>query len=137
MGPTEMEMKNRRAAMRKRPPRSRITSFFTGDIVLGFVPACHESKNPSVFSNSLVTVPASFPPRISVTLPSFSSIRIGSLGRKPPRLPSPRWSGYLQSGQTPIAEAYDHEHRLEEIAAHLGIHYATASRRLKEIEQAR
>ena len=30
-----------------------------------------------------------------------------------------------------IAEAYDHAYRLHEIAAHLGVHYGTVSRRLK------
>ena len=35
------------------------------------------------------------------------------------------------------AEAYEQGYRLNEIAAHLGVHYATVSRRLKRIEQAR
>ena len=36
-----------------------------------------------------------------------------------------------------IAEAYEHGYRLNEIAAHLGVHYATVSRRLKRFEQAK
>ena len=39
-------------------------------------------------------------------------------------------------GEKGIAEAYDQGYRLNEIAAHLGVHYATVSRRLKRIEQA-
>jgi REP-associated tyrosine transposase len=34
-----------------------------------------------------------------------------------------------------IAAAYEHGYRLNEIAARLGVHYATVSRRLKRIEQ--
>ncbi|MGH7927370.1 MAG: helix-turn-helix domain-containing protein [Candidatus Binatia bacterium] len=35
-----------------------------------------------------------------------------------------------------IAEAYlEHGYRLQEIAAHLGVHYATVSRKLKKIER--
>jgi hypothetical protein len=34
-----------------------------------------------------------------------------------------------------IAEAYQQGYRLNEIAAHLGVHYATVSRRLKRMEQ--
>jgi DNA-binding MarR family transcriptional regulator len=34
-----------------------------------------------------------------------------------------------------MAEAYDHGYRLHEIAKHLGVHYATVSRRLKQLEQ--
>ena len=41
-----------------------------------------------------------------------------------------------KSGDRAIADAYDHGYRLHEIAAHLGVHYATVSRRLKQIEQA-
>ena len=51
-------------------------------------------------------------------------------------LPSRRWSGYLQKvARKRIAEAYGQGYRLNEIAAHLGVHYATVSRRLKQIEQ--
>jgi len=39
-------------------------------------------------------------------------------------------------GEKAIAEAYEQGYRLNEIAAHLGVHYATVSRRLKRIEQA-
>lgn len=39
-------------------------------------------------------------------------------------------------GEKAIAEAYQQGYRLNEIAAHLGVHYATVSRRLKRIEQA-
>jgi len=34
-----------------------------------------------------------------------------------------------------VAEAYEQGYRLNEIAAYLGVHYATVSRRLKRIEQ--
>ena len=38
--------------------------------------------------------------------------------------------------ETGIADAYrEHGYRLQEIAAHLGVHYATVSRRLKKIER--
>jgi putative transposase len=43
---------------------------------------------------------------------------------------------FAKSGDRAIADAYDHGYRLHEIAAHLGVHYATVSRRLKQIEQA-
>src|SRR6266576_3422054 len=39
-------------------------------------------------------------------------------------------------GEKGIGEAYEHGYRLNEIASHLGVHYATVSRRLKWIEQA-
>jgi DNA invertase Pin-like site-specific DNA recombinase len=39
-------------------------------------------------------------------------------------------------GEKAIGEAYEQGYRLNEIAAHLGVHYATVSRRLKRIEQA-
>jgi putative transposase len=39
-------------------------------------------------------------------------------------------------GETAIAEAYEQGYRLNEIAAHLGVHYATVSRRLQRMEQA-
>jgi putative transposase len=42
---------------------------------------------------------------------------------------------FAKSGDRAIAEAYNHGYRLHEIAAHLGVHYATVSRRLKQIEQ--
>jgi REP element-mobilizing transposase RayT len=38
-------------------------------------------------------------------------------------------------GEIGIAEAYEQGYQLSEIAAHLGIHYATVSRRLKRMEQ--
>jgi REP element-mobilizing transposase RayT len=41
-----------------------------------------------------------------------------------------------RTGEKAIAEAYQQGYRLNEIAAHLGVHYATVSRRLKRIEQA-
>jgi transcriptional regulator with PAS, ATPase and Fis domain len=38
--------------------------------------------------------------------------------------------------ETGITAAYrEHEYRLQKIAAHLGIHYATVSRKLKKIER--
>jgi transcriptional regulator with PAS, ATPase and Fis domain len=38
-------------------------------------------------------------------------------------------------GESGIAEAYrEHGYRLREIAAHLGVHYATVSRKLKKVE---
>ncbi len=43
---------------------------------------------------------------------------------------------FATKGKKAIAEAYEHGYRLNEIAAHLGVHYATVSRRLKQIEQA-
>ena len=39
-------------------------------------------------------------------------------------------------GDKAIAEAYEQGYRLNEIAAYLGVHYSTVSRRLKRIEQA-
>jgi len=39
-------------------------------------------------------------------------------------------------GEKAIGEAYEQGYCLNEIAAHLGVHYATVSRRLKRIEQA-
>jgi hypothetical protein len=44
---------------------------------------------------------------------------------------------FERRGEKAIAEAYEQGYRLNEIAAHLGVHYATVSRRLKRIEQAR
>ena len=41
-----------------------------------------------------------------------------------------------RSGEKAIAEAYEQGDRLNEIAAHLGVQYATVSRRPKRIEQA-
>jgi len=43
---------------------------------------------------------------------------------------------FAKSGEKAIAEAYEQGYRLNEIAAHLGVHYATVSRRLKQLEQA-
>lgn len=44
---------------------------------------------------------------------------------------------FAKSGEQGIALAYkEHGYRLHEIAAHLGVHYATVSRRLKQTEQA-
>ncbi len=41
-----------------------------------------------------------------------------------------------QNRETGIADAYrEHGYRLQEIAAHLGVHYATVSRKLKKIER--
>ena len=40
-------------------------------------------------------------------------------------------------GEKGIAEAYERGYRLNEIAEHLGVHYATVSRRLKRLEQAK
>lgn len=43
---------------------------------------------------------------------------------------------FAKGGDTGIAQAYrEHGYRLREIAAHLGVHYATVSRRLKQIER--
>ena len=43
---------------------------------------------------------------------------------------------FAKAGETGIAQAYrEHGYRLQEIAAHLGIHYATVSRKLRKIEQ--
>ena len=44
---------------------------------------------------------------------------------------------FAKSGEKAIAEAYAHGYRLNEIAAHLDVHYATVSRRLKRLEQAK
>jgi putative transposase len=42
---------------------------------------------------------------------------------------------FAKRGDRAIAEAYKHGYRLHEIAKHLCVHYATVSRRLKQIEQ--
>jgi REP element-mobilizing transposase RayT len=43
---------------------------------------------------------------------------------------------FAKGGETGIAQAYrEHGYRLREIAAHMGVHYATVSRRLKQIER--
>jgi len=42
---------------------------------------------------------------------------------------------FERRGEKAIGEAYEQGYRLNEIAAHLGVHYATVSRRLKRIEQ--
>jgi putative transposase len=42
---------------------------------------------------------------------------------------------FERRGEKAIAEAYQQGYRLNEIAVHLGVHYATVSRRLKQIEQ--
>jgi DNA-binding MarR family transcriptional regulator len=42
---------------------------------------------------------------------------------------------FARSGEKGIAEAYEQGYRLSEIAAHLDVHYATVSRRLKRMEQ--
>jgi REP element-mobilizing transposase RayT len=43
---------------------------------------------------------------------------------------------FAKDGDSAIAQAYrEHGYRLHEIAAHLGIHYATVSRKLKKIER--
>jgi hypothetical protein len=43
---------------------------------------------------------------------------------------------FAKDRETGIAEAYrEHEYRLQEIAAHLGVHYATVSRKLRRIER--
>jgi REP-associated tyrosine transposase len=43
---------------------------------------------------------------------------------------------FAKSGKRAIVQAYkEHGYRLQEIAAHLGVHYATVSRRLREMEQ--
>ena len=41
---------------------------------------------------------------------------------------------FRRKGERAIAEAYEQGYRLHEIAAHLGVHYATVSRRLKQLE---
>ena len=43
---------------------------------------------------------------------------------------------FAKRGEKAIAEAYAHGYRLNEIASHLDVHYATVSRRLKRIEEA-
>ncbi|HVO92883.1 MAG TPA: transposase [Terriglobales bacterium] len=43
---------------------------------------------------------------------------------------------FAKSGKKAIAEAYEQGYRLNEIAAHLGVHYATVSRRLKQMAPA-
>ena len=43
---------------------------------------------------------------------------------------------FAKSGDRAIAKAYHCGYRLHEIATHLGVHYATVSRRLKQIEHA-
>jgi putative transposase len=43
---------------------------------------------------------------------------------------------FAKGGETGIARAYrEHGYRLREIAAHLGVHYATVSRRLRKLER--
>lgn len=43
---------------------------------------------------------------------------------------------FSKQGERGIVQAYrDHGYRLHEIAAHLGVHYATVSRRLKQLER--
>ena len=43
---------------------------------------------------------------------------------------------FAKGGENGIAQAYrEHGYRLREIATHLGVHYATVSRRLKQIER--
>ena len=43
---------------------------------------------------------------------------------------------FAEDRKTGIAQAYrEHGYRLQEIAAHLGVHYATVSRKLKKIER--
>ena len=42
-----------------------------------------------------------------------------------------------KGGERAIAEAYDRWYRPNEIASHLGVRYASVSRRLREIEQKR
>jgi putative transposase len=45
---------------------------------------------------------------------------------------------FAKSGERVIVQAYkEHGYRLHEIAAHLGIHYATVSRKLKQVEQSK
>lgn len=45
---------------------------------------------------------------------------------------------FAKSGNQGIVQAYrEHGYRLHEIAAHLGVHYATVSRRLKQMEHAK
>jgi putative transposase len=41
---------------------------------------------------------------------------------------------FAKTGEKAIPEAYQYGYRLNEIAAHLGVHYATVSRRLKQLE---
>ena len=41
---------------------------------------------------------------------------------------------FAKRGKNAIADAYEQGYRLNEIAAHLGVHYATVSRRLKQFE---
>jgi DNA-directed RNA polymerase specialized sigma subunit len=45
---------------------------------------------------------------------------------------------FARQGEKGIVRAYkEHGYRIREIAAHLGVHYATVSQRLKQLEQAK
>ena len=45
---------------------------------------------------------------------------------------------FARQGEKGIVRAYkEHGSRIREIAAHLGVHYATVSQRLKQLEQAK
>jgi putative transposase len=45
---------------------------------------------------------------------------------------------FARQGEKGIVRAYkEHGYRIRGIAAHLGVHYATVSRRLKQLEQAK
>jgi putative transposase len=45
---------------------------------------------------------------------------------------------FAKSGKRAIVQAYkEHAYRLREIAAHLGVHYTTVSRKLKHVEQSK
>jgi DNA-binding MarR family transcriptional regulator len=53
-----------------------------------------------------------------------------------PRIESGVHSSRLRPREKGIVRAYrEHGYRMREIAAHLGVHYATVSRRLKQLEQ--
>jgi DNA-binding MarR family transcriptional regulator len=42
---------------------------------------------------------------------------------------------FAKSGKKAIMVAYEHGYRLNEIAAHVEVHYPTVSRRLKQLER--
>jgi putative transposase len=53
-------------------------------------------------------------------------------------VPKPPERIFARQGEKGIVRAYkEHGYRIREIAAHLGVHYATVSQRLKQLEQAK
>jgi DNA-binding MarR family transcriptional regulator len=54
------------------------------------------------------------------------------------KLPDHHWRIFAKNGERAIVQAYkEHGYRLREIADHLGIHYATVSRKLTQMEQSK